>query len=72
MPVPLDIRALRDTFVRPFYLGLLHGNFRRPAEDQGVALREAIITSANEISDDQIACLLTEREWRGAFAQGGS
>lgn len=60
----LDIQMLRDTFVRPFYLGLLHGNFTRPAEVESDITRKAA-NAAWTISDEQLETLLNEREWRG-------
>ena len=62
---PLEIRTLRDTFVRPFYLRLLHGNFTRPHEADSGSLRQEIEAAARTISDEQIERLLNEREWRG-------
>jgi len=58
---PLD--RLRDTFVRPFYLRLLHANFVH--RNDGDSLRQAIANAACMISDEEIELLLTEREWRG-------
>lgn len=62
---PSDHVALRNTFVRPFYLSLLHANFRRPDRADGSGIRQAIVNAANTISDEQIERLLIEREWRG-------
>jgi hypothetical protein len=61
-------RELRDKFVRPFYLQLLGGNFTRANEPEASGFRHAVAASAGLISDDQIATLLTEREWRGRLA----
>ena len=61
---------MRDAFVAPFYLRFLHGNFTRANEVEGAAFRQAVATAASEISDDQITCLLTEREWRGRLCAG--
>jgi hypothetical protein len=62
---PPDIRTLRDIFVRPFYLRLLHGNFTRPREAEGGNIGQEIAAAARTISDEQIEMLLNEREWRG-------
>jgi hypothetical protein len=61
----LEIPVLRDAFVRPFYLRLLHGNCTRLSETDGDIFRRAAASAANAISDEQIRRLLTEREWRG-------
>jgi Family of unknown function (DUF6000) len=61
----LDLRTLRDIFVRPFYLRLLHGNFTRPREADVGGLRQDIATATSAILDEQIERLLNEREWRG-------
>jgi hypothetical protein len=61
----LDIPALRDAFVRPLYLRLLHGNFTHLSEADGDGFRRAAAKAASAISDEQIRRLLTEREWRG-------
>src|SRR5215831_10885713 len=61
----LEIPALRDAFVRPLYLRLLHGNFARLSEADGEGFRRAAASAASSISDKQIRRLLTEREWRG-------
>jgi len=61
----LEMRTLRDTFVCPFYLRLLHGNFTRPRDAAGGSLRPDIAAAASTISDEQIERLLIEREWRG-------
>jgi len=58
-------KALRDVFVRPFYLGLLHGNFTRGDELEGSDFRHALSKAANAISNEQIEKLLTDPEWRG-------
>jgi hypothetical protein len=55
--------ALRDTFVRPYYLSLLHGNFT--SGDQNGSVGARISEAARTISDEQIERLLAEREWRG-------
>jgi hypothetical protein len=62
---PLEILTLRDIFVRPFYLRLLHGNFTRPRVPDGGSLAQEIVAAARTISDEQIERLLDEREWRG-------
>jgi hypothetical protein len=51
--------------VRPFYLGLLHGNFTRADEPDGSSFRHALSNAASAISDEQIEKLLTDPEWRG-------
>jgi hypothetical protein len=61
----LEISALRDTFVRRYYLRLLHGNFTLPRESDGSSFRQEITAAARTISDEQIERLLSEREWRG-------
>lgn len=58
-------KALRDVFVRPFYLQLLHGNFTRADEPDGSGFRHALSNAASAISDDQIEKLLADPEWRG-------
>jgi hypothetical protein len=62
---PLEIPTVRDIFVRPFYLRLLHGNFTRPRAADGGSLAQEIVAAARTISDEQIEKLLDEREWRG-------
>ncbi|HTX48079.1 MAG TPA: DUF6000 family protein, partial [Caulobacteraceae bacterium] len=56
--------AVRDEFVRPFYLKLLHGNFahRNQGKDEFDRL---LANAASAISDDQLSRLLEEKEWRG-------
>jgi Family of unknown function (DUF6000) len=61
-------RALRDTFVRPFYLQLLRANFTRANEAEAGSFRKAILTAASTISNEQITRLLIEREWRGRLS----
>jgi hypothetical protein len=55
--------ALRDAFVRPYYLSLLHGSFT--SRDQNGSVRARISEAARTISDEQIGRLLAELEWRG-------
>jgi len=57
-----EIEALRDAFVVPFYMKLLHGNFSR-ASDAG--LQKSLVDTASRVSDQQIERLLAEPEWRG-------
>lgn len=56
---------LRDEFVRPFYLSLLHGNFTFKITDDSTELGTRIVDAAKSISDTQLLRLLREREWRG-------
>jgi hypothetical protein len=60
--------ALRDVFVRPFYMTLLHANFLGREESGG--LPASISGAARTISDEQIERLLAEREWRGRLCAG--
>jgi hypothetical protein len=60
----LEIHVLRDAFVRPLYLRLLHGNFTHLSEADGEGFRRAAASAASAISDEQIRRLLTERDWR--------
>lgn len=68
-----NTRAVREQFVRPVYLSLLHANFawhtelhmRGQSEADVAAIRARIARGAREISDEQIAQLLADREWRG-------
>lgn len=65
-----ETRALREQFVRPLYLSLLHANFiQRPTGDPEI-IRSQIATAASVISDEQISRLLMTREWRGRLVAG--
>ena len=61
----LEIQALREAFVYPFCLRLLHGNFTTLNEADGEVFRRLVADATCAISDEQIKRLLTEREWRG-------
>jgi hypothetical protein len=63
----LDL-ALRDAFVRPLYLSLLHASFLHKEESSDLAAR--ISEAARTISDDQIGRLLGEPDWRGRLCAG--
>jgi Family of unknown function (DUF6000) len=56
--------AVREKFVRPFYLKLLHANFAHGREGGG-EFNHQLAHAASAISDDQIVRLLEEKEWRG-------
>jgi hypothetical protein len=60
--------ALRDVFVSPFYMDLLHANFVGKEDSDGLAVR--ISEAARAISDKQIERLLAERQWRGRLCVG--
>ena len=62
-PIDPEIRALRETFVRPFSLRLLHGNFVHAERADGDHFRQELASAARTISGDQIARLLTEGGW---------
>jgi hypothetical protein len=61
---PLN-EVLRASFVRPFYLSLLHGNFTDGTVPKNKDLPSQLAGAAKAISDEEIDCLLAEREWRG-------
>jgi hypothetical protein len=72
-------RAVREEFVKPLYLRLLHANFTRPAttgspeqgaEGEMTAVRTQIVSAARVISYEQIHALLSDREWRGRLVAG--
>jgi hypothetical protein len=63
-----DTRQLRDVFVRPYYLRLLHGNFIWKKAGTDYPSAEQISDAARTISDSQIQELLQRREWRGRLA----
>ena len=60
--------ALRDAFVRPFYLSLLHANFLHKEGSSDLAAR--ISDAGRTISDDQIGRLFGEPDWRGRLCAG--
>ncbi len=62
------LEGIRERFVRPFYLALLHGNLRRRDADLAVDLPARIGEAAKAIADPELATLLEEREWRGRLA----
>src|SRR5579863_1545390 len=81
MTAPFEkTHAVREQFVRPVYLELLHANFTRRTgvqlrltgrEDNEIAnIRARIATNAKMVSDGQIEELLAEREWRGRLSAG--
>ncbi len=71
---------VRQHFVRPVYLSLLHANFaQRPdlvlrqtgnSDCDQAAICKRIATCASKITDEQITELLSIREWRGRLAAG--
>jgi hypothetical protein len=73
-------RDVREQFVRPVYLSLLHANFARRtdlvlrqmghSETDLAAIRTDIVTGARVVTDEQIAELLSDREWRGRLVAG--
>jgi hypothetical protein len=60
--------AVREEFVRPFYLKLLQGNFAH--QDEGGEFNSQLASAASAISDDQLSRLLAEKEWRGRLCAG--
>jgi hypothetical protein len=66
----MRLESIRERFVRPFYLALLHGNLRRRDLDLAVELPARIAEAAKAIADSELATLLEEREWRGRLAAG--
>jgi hypothetical protein len=60
-----DLFAIRDAFVRPFYLRLPGLNITLLPATEVADFREALLRAARSISDDSIEGLLAEREWRG-------
>ena len=62
------LESIRERFVRPFFLALLHGNLRRQDADLAVDLPARIGEAAKAIADPELATLLEEREWRGRLA----
>jgi hypothetical protein len=56
--------VVREQFVRPFYLDLIHGNFAHGKGD-GCEFNRKLAHAASAISDDQLNRLLGESEWRG-------
>lgn len=75
-----ETRAIREEFVRPIYLSLLHANFARRSdprppplgqpESELSAIRAQIVAAARTISDEQLKKLLSIREWRGRLVAG--
>jgi hypothetical protein len=75
-----ETRAIREEFVRPIYLSLLHANFARRSvagppplgrpESELSAIRAQIVVAAKTISDEQLKKLLSIREWRGRLVAG--
>lgn len=70
-------RGVREQYVAPLYLSLLHANFahRRPyfeghSDTERVAVCTRIARAATTISDEQIAELLSEPDWRGRLVAG--
>jgi hypothetical protein len=64
----VELRALHDTFVRPFYLKLLGGNMILLDEVEGADFRRRLVNAARDISDKQLETLFIEREWRGRLS----
>jgi hypothetical protein len=62
------LERIRERFVRPFYLALLHGNLRRPDLNIAVDFPARIGEAAKGIADAELATLLEEGEWRGRLA----
>ncbi len=65
-----ETQPLRDQFVRPLYLSLLHANFIRGNMDRSEAIRTQLAETATSISDEQIRKLLQMPEWRGRLVAG--
>lgn len=65
-----ETRALREQFVQPVYLSLLHANFIRRSPSDSEIIRSQIAAAASTISDEQISKLLKTREWRGRLVAG--
>jgi hypothetical protein len=72
-------RAVREEFVAPLYLSLLHANFMRPprgwqsggrTEEEREATCAQIAASARAISDEQIKALLSGPGWRERLVAG--
>lgn len=60
---------LRDTFVRPFYLGLLHGNLIHFDKYKISAFSTELQAAATSISDEQLGHLLN-LSWHGRLCAG--
>ena len=65
-----ETRALREQFVKPIYLPLLHANFIQRTACESKVIRSQIVAAATMISDEQIDKLLKSREWRGRLVAG--
>lgn len=57
-----DLTEIRDLYVRPYYLHLLHGNFAWRSEE---VLFRQLLSAAPQIDGETIEMLLATREWRG-------
>lgn len=57
-----DLNDLRERYVRPYYLHLLHGNFSARGER---ALFLDLTAAAAAIDDADLDLLFSTREWRG-------
>jgi hypothetical protein len=65
-----ETRALREKFVSPIYLRLLHANFARNEIEGSNDARARIAEAARTISDEEILKLLRTPEWRGRLVAG--
>ena len=73
-----ETRAIREEFVQPIYLSLLHANFARRSvaapfgkpESELATIRTKIVFAARTVSDEQLKRLLSIREWRGRLVVG--
>jgi hypothetical protein len=63
-------RALREKFVKPLYLRLLHANFARKEIEGSEDTSARIAEAARTISDEEIERLLRMPEWRGRLVAG--
>lgn len=61
--------SLRDVFVRPYYLSLLHANFMGVNKDDA-AFPARVAEAAATISDQEIEYLLRSSGWRERLVAG--
>ena len=60
-----ELRRLREEFVHPFYMSLLHGNLTGHNAGHSAEFCARIGDAARAVSDAQLFRLLREPEWRG-------
>ena len=65
-----ETRLLREQFVKPLCLSLLHANLIRRTAGESEIIRFQLIETARMISNEQISSLLKVREWRGRLVAG--